>query len=694
MAEQGALARAILAQRGHLFPWVPVCLAVGIGAYFSLTEEPPVHVLWLCGALAAGLGLAAFRAGPVLSPLAWAVALVAAGIGAAGLRAHLKAAPVLEFRYYGPIEGRIVGIDRSMSDALRLTLDQVVLEDVRPVRVPARVRVALHGAQGFIEPRPGMRVILTGHLSPPQGPAEPGGFDFRRHAWFQELGAVGYTRTPVLSLAPQDGGWRELAVGRARMAISARVQAALPGEAGAFATAVLTGDRSAMGQDTLDALRDSNLAHLLAISGLHMGLLAGFVFAALRLGLVALPRLGLRLPVKKVAAVGALAAAACYLALSGGNVATERAFTMVAVVLVGVLLDRRALSLRSVGLAASVLLLLQPEALLGPGFQMSFAATVALVAVFTWMRDLRFDPGPAWLRPVLAVAISSAVAGAATAPVGAAHFNQIAHYGLAANLASVPLMGILVIPAGVVAACLMPLGFEGLALFVMGLGLDWILLVAHFAAGLEGAVGQVPSPPAAVLPMIALGALVVMLWQGRARALGALPVLAALLLWLDTERPALLVAEDGALVGVMTGQGRALSKPRGAGFVAKVWLENDGDDATQEEAAARWAEANLAVRHVWGKRATAAFDGCTPGEIVVMAARHEGPAPDCVLLDMSVLSRAGSVALYRRGDGFLVVSTADRQGRRPWAGQGTDRLPDRLVRNDGTRLALARPALQ
>ncbi|MFP4274472.1 MAG: ComEC/Rec2 family competence protein [Paracoccaceae bacterium] len=680
MAEQGALARSILAQRGHLFPWVPVCLALGIGLYFALRVEPAVSLLWLSAVLAAGLGLLAGRIGPVPGPFVWALALVAAGFGAAGLRAHLKAAPVLDFRYYGPIEGRVVGVDRSASDALRLTLDQVVLEDVRPVRVPARIRVALHGMQGFVEPRPGMRVILTGHLSPPQGPVEPGGFDFRRHAWFQGLGAVGYTRTPVLLLAPPDGAWHDLAVGRARMAISTRVLDALPGQSGAFATAVLTGDRSAMGQETIDALRDSNLAHLLAISGLHMGLLAGFVFAVLRLCLIALPRIGVRLPVKKIAATGALAAAACYLALSGGNVATERAFTMVAVVLVGVLFDRRALSLRSVALAATVLLLVQPESLLGPGFQMSFAATVALVAVFARMRDLQFQGiGPAWLRPAFAVAISSAVAGAATAPIGAAHFNQLAHYGLAANLAAVPLMGVLIMPAGVVAACLMPLGLEGIALFVMGLGLDWILAVAHFAAGLEGAVGHVPSPPAVVLPLFALGVLILILWQGRLRVAGLMPVLAALALWLGTERPALLVAEDGALVGAMTQSGRALSKPRGAGFVARVWLENDGDGATQEQAAARWARAALPIRHVWSKPDVAAFEGCRTGEIVILAGTLDGAASDCIVIDRALLERAGSLALYPRQGEVRLVSTAARHGRRLWSGVGPEQLPDRVV---------------
>ena len=434
LAPWPALVDAWLTQRGHLFAWAPLCLGLGVGIYFSLGWEPGLaHYAALLGLILIGLVLTRWLG--LWAPFVWAVVLVALGLCLAGARAHQMAEPVIGWRYYGPIEGRIVDMDRSASDALRLTLDQVVLDDVRPSRTPARVRVSLHGQQGFITPEPGMVVILTGHLSPPGGPVEPGGFDFQRHAWFQGLGAVGYTRTPVLTLEPPGEG---LWMFKARMGLSDRVQAGLPGEAGAFAAAIMSGDRSGMGQETLRALRLSNLAHLLAISGLHMGLLAGFVFAAFRVGFSLIPAVGLRVPAKKISALGALAVAAVYLGLSGGNVATERAFVMAAVALVAVMADRRVLSLRAVAVAAVIVLVLRPEALLGPGFQMSFAATTALVAVFGWLRDARVPLGPKWLRPVVAVVVSSAVAGAATAPVAAAHFNQFAHYGLVANLLSVP----------------------------------------------------------------------------------------------------------------------------------------------------------------------------------------------------------------------------------------------------------------
>lgn len=372
---------ALAAQRDHVFTWSPVLMGFGIAGYFGLSDEPSVLICLLAFGVGA-LVLAGQRLLPEQGRVAiLGAALVLVGFGVAGLRANMVAAPVLGFRYYGPIEGWIIEIDRSQSDAVRLTLDRVVLQRRAPQRTPAKVRLTLHGDQGFITPEPGQVILTTGHLSPPSGPVEPGGFDFQRMAWFQGLGAVGYTRNPVVLGRPAAEGAAGLWVYRVRMAISRAVQDRLPGETGAFAAAIMTGDRSAMGQDSLNALRAANLAHLLAISGMHMGLLTAFVFGAFRFGLALVPALALRVPAKKVAAVGALIVAACYLALSGGNVSTERAFIMVAVMLVAVLFDRRALTLRAVAMAALIVLTLRPEALFGPGFQMSFAATTALVAV-------------------------------------------------------------------------------------------------------------------------------------------------------------------------------------------------------------------------------------------------------------------------------------------------------------------------
>ena len=644
--------------------------------WFALRVEPDGFVYGAGALVAVGLAAGALGFPGSVAPLLWACVLIIAGFGLAGLRAHSLAEPKIGFRYYGPIEGRIVDMDRSGSDAVRLTLDRVRLDDVPPSRTPARVRVSLHGQQGFVTPEAGLTVFTTGHLGPPGGPVEPGGFDFQRQAWFERLGAVGYTRTPVLALAPAEEGRAGLAIFRWRMALSQAVQARVPGSEGAFIAAILTGDRSGLPQEELEALRGSNLAHLLAISGLHMGLLTAVVFGFVRFGLAAIPWIALRWPLKKIAAVVALAAGGAYLALSGGNVATVRAYIMASVVLVAVLLERRAISLRTVAIAATLVLAITPEALAGAGFQMSFAATTALVAAFAAWRDSELGPRlPRWTAPVVGLLLSSAVAGAATAPFGAAHFNTISHYGLLANMLSVPLMGSVVMPAAVAAAVLWPVGLEDLPLEAMRLGTAWILTVSRWVAGLDGAVSRVPAPGPEVLPLLCFGALFWLLWRGRSRHLGVVPILAAAYCWGTVERPAVLVSESGALVGVLTPEGRALSRARGDGFAARVWLENDGDPADQGQAAAReapWSNGRLSLGqvtlvHATGRDVNALPDVCTADEIWVLGrARDTMPTGGCTIFDPETLRASGALAIHVDKGRAAIVTATDRAGRRLW----------------------------
>jgi competence protein ComEC len=668
--------QAIQAARGGLFPWIAVLVGVGVGIWFALDQEPGAGSYVLAALLLmAGLTLAA--KGPDLAhPLALAVAALAAGWLAAGVRGHSVAAPMLDFRYYGPVEGRIVGIDRSQSDALRLTLDQVTLREVPPGRTPVRVRVSLQGDQPWLDPVPGQVVILTASLAAPEGPVEPGGFDFRRMAFFDRLGAVGYTRTPVLLLEDPADGARP--IDRLRRHLTAGMLEHMDGQAGAFAAGAMTGDRSAITEETVRALRDSSLAHLLAISGMNMAFLTAFVFALLRYGLALIPFLALRVNTKKVAAVVSLGVALFYLVLSGANVATERAFIMIAVFLGAVLLDRRALTMRSVAVAALFILLTKPESLLEPGFQMSFAATIALIAGFAALdRGIYRERLPRWALPVFTLVASSVIGGFATAPYAAAHFNRFADYGLLANLLTVPVMGAIIMPMGAVAAMLAPLGLAGLPLWVMEQGARWILFVAHWIAGLDGSVTAIPEPGPWVLPVLTLGAIWIILWQGRARLLGTVPVILAFALWLAADRPDLLISGDGKLLGLAGPEGRVLSAARGGGFAAETWLENDGDLSVQSSAAERsgftgpkgerWFDlAGLRAVSLSGEDAVGKLDAaCARAGVVILADWAEAVPEGCTLIDMKVLAGTGPLAVWTGSGGLRVERT--RTATRLWS---------------------------
>ncbi len=669
---------ALQAARGQLFPFVPVFVALGIGLWFTLGFEPgPVHY-----AVTAALGLgtlALWRRGPeLLQPLAVALACMSLGVLSIGLRAHLVQAPMLEYPYYGPVQGRIIDIDRSQSDALRLTLDEVVLSDYPAARTPRRVRVSLHGPPPDLPYEPGQTVLVTARLAAPEGPTEPAGFDFRRMAYFNQLGAVGYTSSPVVLWQPPVGGAE--AINRLRNRLSDAIQRAVPGDSGAFASGVMTGDRANISAAVTSDLRLSSLAHLLAISGMNMAFLTGFVFAITRYGIAMVPPLALRVNSKKLAAVVAFGVALFYLLLSGANVATTRAFLMVSVMLGAVLFDRRALSFRSVALSALVLLLVQPESLTAPGFQMSFAATIALIAGFapslSWLKARL----PGWTVLPLMLVLTSLLAGLATAPFAAATFNRFTDYGLLANLMTVPVMSLLM-GAGAVAALLAPFGLAWPALWVMDACARWILFVAHWIAGLDGAVTPIPSPGPWVVPLIALGSLWVVLWAGRGRVAGLVPVLFAAALWLMTERPVGLVSSDGVLVGLLGPEGRALSWPTGAGFSAKSWLEDDGDLALPAEAALRAGFSGpkgaraFVIGGVRGEvlSGKAALDqlaaACARADLVIVPSQL-GPAPKvagCFVIDRRVLDRSGALELRPEAGGLRLVPV--RAAQRIWLGR-------------------------
>ncbi len=671
-------------QRGTLLLWMPFGLALGIGAYFSLQVEPGLNLYgWAAGA--ATLALLAARKAPftMAVPLI-ALLLVAMGFINAGANAHRKAAPVLSYHYYGPVEGRIIAVDRSSSNMPRITLDQIHLKARSKARTPHNLRISLHYPRLFTPLEPGRHVMVTASLSPPSGPVEPGGFDFQRFAWFRSLGAIGYSRTPLVEVsAPDQSGW-SMGLMRLRMRLAAGIRARIDGQTGAFAAAILTGDRSAIAPEMLTRLRASNLAHLLAISGLHMGLLTGFVFAWIRYGLALSPYLALRLPAKKIAAVGAFIAAISYLFLSGANVATQRAFVMVAVMLLAILLDRRALTLRAVALAAVIVLMIRPESLIEAGFQMSFAATTALVAVFAGLRDYGILVTGGGLvkniaRWALALLLSSAVAGLATAPISAFHFNQIAQFGLVANLASVPVMGMLVMPSAVVAVVLLPFGLDGLAWEVMGAGIGWILFVAGKIASLNGAVVHVVKPPTLVLALIASGGMIFVLLRSRLRFAAFGLVLFGFWMWNTTQRPDILLSANGRLMGVLGTDGRALNRAKGTGFVARNWLENDGDPASQQQAADRLIQAKAApqqsvklgahnIVYSWSKDIdfSTLQDLCKVNSLLILP-QSDAVLADCQLIGKTELRHLGAIAISQQKGGLIIKSARQQGGARLWS---------------------------
>ncbi len=689
------LGNTLAGERDRWILWLPVALGVGVAAYFSLADEPPASAgpLFVGGAFAAvALLVRSFR---YLVP-AIGVTAIALGFAVAQWRSHDVAAPVLvkELRHRA-VTGDIVAVE-PRGKRLRITVDVVTIGGLSAPETPARVRISATANQ-YGGARPGERIGVRATLRPPPAPALPGGFDFRRVAWFQRLGGVGFATGPVTvtpAAAQTDRGTVAAISDRvqsARLTIAERVTAALPGISGAVAAALMVGERGTIPDDVREAMQQSGLAHLLAISGLHVGLVAGFVFFAVRGLLAAWPGVALRYPVKKWAAVAALSMSAIYLLLAGATVPTQRAFVMTGLILLAIILDRRGISMRLVAWAAAIILLLRPEAIMSVSFQMSFAAVVALVAVYEVVGDrFRRSLGDRGLRRRLALYLASIllttlVASLATAPFAVFHFNQFASYSVAANLAAIPIAAFWVMPLIVVSFVLMPFGLEGVLMPALGAGIDLIVAVALGVSSWPGASLNVAAPPLVGLTAAVGGGLWLTLWQTRWRLAGAVPILAGLLSIATTEAPDILVSADGKLTGIRSHDGVLLvSSGRAQQFVRDQWLRRSGAGrwrAFPEPGEGRVAgmQCDLVGCVFIAKDRTIALvrDGralaedCRAADILI--ARFTVPR-DCIgpslIVDRRALKAGGSHAIswaLNADPAELVVKKSEgAAGRRPW----------------------------
>src|SRR6185312_153138 len=571
---------------GRLMPWIPVAFGIGIAFYFTAAHEP---VLSVAVVAAAALCLAALllRRSRFFVTAAM-IAAVAAGFATATVRTGFINHAVLTRPLYsvslsGFVETRDIR-ERTDRFVLRVT-------SMDAPRFTTRIeRVRLSVKKGTA-PDVGSFVELKARLMPPLAPLRPGSYNFSRDLFFQGIGASGFAMGAIKIVDPPESGGLGLRydafMQNLRDAVDARIRTRLDGDERAIATALLTGRRDAITEPVNDAMFISGLGHVLSISGYHMAVVAGVVFFAMRALLALIPGLAVSVPIKKWAATAALLAAAFYLLLSGAEVATQRSFFMTAVVLIAVIVDRRAVTFRTLAVAAMIVLVFAPEALVHPSFQMSFAATLGLVAlVQIGMPRLFAKPDHSatarialWGgRELVTLLLASLVAGLATTPYAAFHFHRVTPYGVLANLAAMPVVSALVMPAGLLGLAAMPFGFDGFFWWLMGIGIDWMIVVTEWVANLPGAIGRMAAFGTGPLIVASCGLVLMGLLRTPLRWSGAL-VLAVSIVWaIALPQPDILISGDGHNVAVRGKDGRLhLMRTAKDTFLVKEWLAADAD---------------------------------------------------------------------------------------------------------------------
>ncbi|WOF42588.1 ComEC family competence protein [Sphingopyxis indica] len=675
------------ADRERIALWLPVALGAGIASWFALPREIDwIGLLLLLGGGALTGWLIGWqrRFGRVV---AIGCAAVAAGFLLIWARAAWVAAPVLAW----PVTTQFSAVVESVEPLPARGQVRLVLRPAGRRDLPPRLRVTLRGEQGrgIV---PGEAIALRARLMPPPTAGLPGGYDFAQRAWFDQIGAVG-TALGEIARAPGAGEGRP----PLRARLSAHIHQAVPGSPGGVAAALVTGDRGAISDDDAEAMRRSGLAHLLSISGLHVTAVVGFaMLLAMRL-LGLNRRLALAGHVLPLAAAAGALAGAGYTWLAGAEVPTLRSLIAALLVLAAFLLGREAITLRLVAAGALLVLVWRPEALVGPSFQLSFAAVTAIIALHEsrWMRDFVGRGDEPWVvrfgRGIAGLVITGLVVEVALAPIALFHFHKAGLYGALANVVAIPLTTFVIMPAEALALLFDAAGIGALFWWVAGQALAALIALAHHVAAAPGAVAALPIFPAWGFALAVLGGLWLLLWQRRWRFAGLLPLLAGGAALLAQPRPDLLVSGDGRhIAAAVPGGGYALLRGRAGDYVRDAMAEAAGvdeplgaltdlDHVACNRDFCRWRQRG---RTILAQRGYDRIDGaamapaCAAADVVIS---HRWLPRECrarwLTVDRDSLAESGGLALYLGS--APQVATALRRGdehpwRRPLAVSGND----------------------
>ncbi|MEE1613180.1 ComEC/Rec2 family competence protein [Microvirga sp. CF3016] len=582
-------------EQRRLFPWIAVFFGIGIILFFQADAEPalwaPVAALTLCVAAAIAL-----RRNQAACCTMIALAALFAGFSAGVIRTRSVAAPALTRIVITPVTGVIEAVE-DREEGKRLLLRVTDMKDVAEAERPLRVRVSARDGIGL---SPGRLITGTARLLPPPQAAWPGGYDFARDAYFKGIGAVGSLVGPVRqgdpASEPDWSLWLATRIDGARNALTERIASSIGGAAGGVGAALVTGKRGLIPEHANDVLRGAGIYHIVSISGLHMVLAAGTFFWLVRALLALAPGLALLWPVKKIAAVAAMIGATTYCIFSGSDVATERSLIMTLVMFGAVLADRPALSIRNLSLAALVVLAREPEALLGPSFQMSFSAVAAMMALVPLMQRRPLGEGTLtivergllWLgRAMLGLVTTTLVASIGTAPFAAYHFQSLNPYGLIGNALALPLVSLVVMPSAVLGVLAYPFGLDRPIWQVMGTAVSQVLNVSAWVGSFSGSTLVVPALSSVALVSLSVGLIVLTIPASSLRLLALVPAGLGLAFAAKPDRYDIFIDRDGAGAAIRSKGGQLTLVGRPSDFVAEQWLRADGDARSVDDGSLR-----------------------------------------------------------------------------------------------------------
>lgn len=681
------------------FLWLAPCAILGALLYASVETEPSLVAafsalfLWSC------LALIIRKTSISATRCFVAFAMIAFGFLCGTIKTRLVDAPILRASESGQLDATIETIDHQPAGS-RLVLRPLVFNG-RSEGLPERVRVKGPRISGDRAILAGERIRAAVHLMPPPEAARPGGYDFARDAYFKGIGAVGSLNGPIVTLpVTSDPAWRirfAVWVDNLRNDIAMRIYTVIGGESGAVAAALITGKRGMISDETNEDLRAAGIYHVVSISGLHMVLAAGMIFYVLRLMLGLVPVIALYWPVKKIAALGAMFGAFAYNIFAGSEVATERSLIMTLFLFGAILVGRPAISMRNLCFAVVLVVMLEPDSVTGPSFQMSFAAVAALIAVFERTRPDYQDqslglnanltqPTPHhtpisrliryFARHAKLVLVTTLIAEAATAPYVIYHFQRFQTLGLIGNALSIPLIELVSMPIGFLGLLAMPFGLDALFWQAMAFGVDPMLYVAEHVAALPMATGATQSISVVSTLVLSFGLVWIALWSSALRFLGLVPVMAGLILAFQSTRPDIFVARDGSSLAFRMADGRLHVMGKGASdFIIEQWLTADGDMRQPDDPAIRTGsicnETGCVAKLFDGRLVVLSYaiediaEDCRLAAILVTP-YHAPDKCDAFVIDNHTTERHGAIALAITSQTINLIGARQAAAQRPW----------------------------
>ncbi len=667
----------ILAGRNRWALWFPVAFACGIAFYFSLPVEPSK---WLTLSVLEILVFTAilFRYRiPVLYALVLP-AFFAFGFTMIQLRTIYlsgKQFPVPQEKVY--LTGRIEHLDYNSRGNQRLILTD--LHDFNGKEIKGRFRISEQRHSENLSS--GQCVELIARLLPRPQAVLPGGYQFDRKSFYLGLSGSGYAESAILPLeCPQKEGFFSavgFSIDHIRKAIIHHIKRVLPVDEASVATAIMAGEQGGINSRQIQDYRDSGLAHFLSISGLHMSMIAGLMFCLIRLLVVFVPPLALRYNSKKLAACFAIVISLMYLLISGAAIPAQRAFIMTFIVLLGILFDRRAISMQTIAWAAFVVLLISPEALIGASFQMSFAAVVALVAFYEQhagglqrfvggkeQRSLFIKIIKGLFLYVIGIFVTDLLASFATLPFAVYHFNRIALYTSVANLLAGPIIGLIIMPFTLLSLLLMPMGLDIWSLKIVGWGISLVNQITTWVSHMPEAGYPVLSMPAWGLGLIVFGGLWLAIWQTSIRHWGWILILCGWLSLLTVKQPDVLINWDGSLIAVQDKNGRMVVLPsRGNNFTKEVWLNKTASAPLNNE------QRETLFKIFRGEKTNEAWLQLKCGETEcaykdrVKIGKKGSLSVDGININFE---NSGGAAVYLQPHGAEIITVKDYIGKRLW----------------------------